>query len=688
MAIERKAVRLLILEESQNEAERIVSLFRDNGLATRAQRIDTAEALSEALTTVWDLCIASPNCAELPSLTALKVLQKSGRDLPYIQLLEEHDPELQLEALQLGAQDAVVQGEDQQLIFVIRRELDSLYERRSRRSAEVSLLEVEKRCQLLLESSLDAIAYVHDGMHIYANRAYLEIFGYDDPDDLEGLPMTDLIAEQDQEGFKKFLRNYSNDKSARADFQCTAVTATAKTFPVNINFSPAMYDGEPCVQVVLRTDQQGAELEQKLKVLNTLDQLTGLYNRQHFIDLLNNAAERSIHSGEQASLAYISIDRFASLSAELGLAGTDGLLVEVSRAIKQLSPDAQLARISDAVICILKPAATPEQHAPELNKLLETVAGKLFEVGTRTVQTTLSIGVAAMTEKNNQPDEVIGHARRSSESNSSGNHVHVHDPVDDLAASANQGDISAMIQHALQTNSFRLLFQPVISLRGEQEEMYEVLLRLINPKGEEVPPGDFLNTAIKAGVADRIDRWVLLNSIKLLAQHRAKGHQSTLFVHLSSASLQDLSLIAWLSKALRAARLPGNCLVFQIRETDAVTHLKQVRDLLEELHKLGCRVALGQFGCTLNPFNTLKHLNVDFVKIDGSFTGELHEQEQQDALKEMLVVLHEQSKLSIVPFVESASILSVLWQAGVNYIQGHYLQSPTSNMDYDFGSNE
>ena len=111
--------------------------------------------------------------------------------------------------------------------------------------------------------------------------------------------------------------------------------------------------------------------------------------------------------------------------------------------------------------------------------------------------------MAAISEKTGKAAEVLDRARRCSEENDQGNHLHIHNPVDDLAASASRGNIIAMIQHALETNSFRLLFQPVISLRGEQDELYEVLLRLVTPQGDEVAPNDFLNAAISAGLAEK-----------------------------------------------------------------------------------------------------------------------------------------------------------------------------------------
>jgi EAL domain-containing protein (putative c-di-GMP-specific phosphodiesterase class I) len=99
-------------------------------------------------------------------------------------------------------------------------------------------------------------------------------------------------------------------------------------------------------------------------------------------------------------------------------------------------------------------------------------------------------------------------------------------------------------------------------------------------------------------------------------------------------------------------------------------------------------VALSQFGCAINPFNTLKHMHIDFVKVDGSFSQDLSTPESQEALKVLLASLHAQAKMTIVPFIESASVLSTLWQAGVNYIQGYYLQGPSQSMDYDFSEGD
>tara|TARA_Y100001949_G_scaffold152973_1_gene139641 strand:+ start:33155 stop:35221 length:2067 start_codon:yes stop_codon:yes gene_type:complete len=687
MAPQKKTIRLLILEDSQNEAERLVSLFRNAGQATRVHRLTSSEDLADVLQQTWDLLINAPTSTNLDPSEAIGAIRKQAKDIPVIQLIDGNDSDAITEALALGAQGALPQGEDEWLILVASRELANLEERRARRSAELALREAEKRCQLLLESSVDAIAYVHDGMHIYANRAYLELFGYEDVEELEGMPMIDLIASCDQGEFKGFLKNYQSLQGS-AELVCGGVRADGSSFKASMHFSPASYDGEPCIQVVIRAESDNAELE-KLREISSQDLVTGLYNRNHFLESLDGAVERAVNAGKNSSLAYLRIDRFASLQAEIGLGDSDRLLAELAQLLRgQFPQNAELARFGDDAFAVLMDEATPKQLEQPLSELLKKVEGHLFDVGGRTVQTSLSIGVAALDEQTAKARDVVDRAHRCAEELTDGNAVRIYDPARELAAAASRGNVLAMLQQALEKNSFRLLFQPIISLRGDSHEHYEVLLRLLDPEGAEVPPGEFLDAAKEAGLASKIDRWVLLNSIRLLAEHRNKGHSTRLMVHLSGTSLQDPSLLSWLGAALKASRLPPDSLVFQLDENDAVAYLRQAKALTQGLAGLGCRVALNQFGCVLNPLNTLKHLDADFVKIDGSYTQDLSRQENQEALKQLLAQLHEQAKQTIVPFVDSATVLATLWQAGVGYIQGQYLQGPSQSMDYNFSSDE
>lgn len=186
--------------------------------------------------------------------------------------------------------------------------------------------------------------------------------------------------------------------------------------------------------------------------------------------------------------------------------------------------------------------------------------------------------------------------------------------------------------------------------------------------------------------AIKIDRWVILQTIKQLASHRSRGHDTRLFLNITAETLQDKTFTPWLSVALKAARLPGDSLIFQIREGDANNYMKQAKEFTKAVHELHSKVSIAQFGCALNPFNTLKHIDADYVKIDGSFTEEIQKSDEaKEQVKEMVKSLQNAGKLTIIPLVENASVLATLWQAGVNYIQGYYLQAPVPEMNYDFG---
>lgn len=685
MAIDAQAIRVLILDDSQNNAERLVSVLRNAGHATRAHRVSSVEDLHESLQQSWDLCLA---CTETSFMTAADacLIISQAYDIPFILLSDKDDCETRTEALRTGMQDVVLASSDTLLVLVVKRELANLSARRQRRITERSLKETEKRCQLLLDSSVDAIAYVLDGMHIYANRSYTQMFGYDDPDDLAAEPMLGLIAGKDQDSFKEFIRHYAA-QGEYGEMRCTAVDSDGKEFPVMLSFSPANYDGEPCTQVVIRAETASAEFEEKLKAMASHDLVTGLFNRSWFQEQLDRASQLAVTNGQPSTLVYISIDNFGALQADIGIGGSDLLLADLAQILRGFfSEDALLARFGDDACSILLEGKEPEVVAGQLTSLLKQIESHLFEANSRTIRITASIGVSCISETNPEPTQSIERAHRLAEqvSQAGGNALKVFNPLEELEHMANRGNIIAQIRHALETDAFKLEFQPVISLRGDSAEHYEAFLRLLNNQGEEIPPTEFQSAAQESGLAMDIERWLISRSVTLLAQHRSKGADTRLILNLSSASLQDPEIVKWISALLKETRLPADALIFQFNDADANNYLKHAKVLTESLQSIHARISLSNFGGALNPYAVLKHLPVDYVKIDESFSSDLNNPDNVEQLKEMIATLHNQGKLTIVSNVDSAIMMPTLWQAGVNYIQGNYLQPPSDSMNYSF----
>ncbi|MGF2686972.1 EAL domain-containing protein [Marinobacter sp. DUT-3] len=685
-------VHLLILDPSQNDAESLVSLLRNSGKATRAHRITSEEDLEEALKNGnWDLLLARDIEQEFGADDALAMIRRMDKDIPFILLSGEYDRDRTVSVMRAGAQDTVPFQYTDQLVLVVNRELAALDDRRRRRVLESHLREAEQRCQLLLESSKDAIAYINDGMHIYANQSYMEFLGYDDIDELICIPVLDTLTPESQDRYKEFMKSFAESGKDGMTMTCVARRSDDNELNVVMSVSAATYDGEACTQIVLQPEHSDAELEEKLRQISSQDLLTGLYNRQYLMDALGQAVANAGKNNETGALAYIALDNFMSLKSQVGIAGADLLLGDLANMLREHAPEkATLARMSDDAFCFLCQPGDEKALANQCEALCKTIEDHLFDINGRTVQLTLSIGVAAITENSPKAPDVLGRAHtasaelRKKEGHAHGNGVLVYNPADYEALDDNNS--AEAIQKALDENRFRLLFQPIINLRGDGEEHYEAFVRMLDKDGEEVSPYGFLPPVGPTDMSIKIDRWVILQTIKQLASHRSRGHDTRLFLNITAETLEDKTFTSWLSVALKAARLPGDSLIFQIREGDANNYMKQAKEFSRAIHELHCKISICQFGCALNPFNTLKHINVDYVKIDGSFTEEIQKSDEaKEKVKEMVKSLQSSGKLTIIPLVENAGVLATLWQAGVNYIQGYYLQAPVPEMNYDFG---
>ncbi len=203
----------------------------------------------------------SPNVSE-----AVQAASRGGKDVSVVVVLDALREEDISNALRDAAHAVALATRSDQFVAVVRREAESLTMRRSVRRLETALRESERRCNVLLESSRDPVAYVHEGMHVRANKAYLEMFGYEDFDEIEGVSILDMIAPEAADGFKTLLKNLSKGEKPPAKLDIKARGANGKSFDAVMEFTEASYEGEPCQQIVLRRPVASAELAAEIDV--------------------------------------------------------------------------------------------------------------------------------------------------------------------------------------------------------------------------------------------------------------------------------------------------------------------------------------------------------------------------------------------------------------------------------------
>jgi EAL domain-containing protein (putative c-di-GMP-specific phosphodiesterase class I) len=245
------------------------------------------------------------------------------------------------------------------------------------------------------------------------------------------------------------------------------------------------------------------------------------------------------------------------------------------------------------------------------------------------------------------------------------------------------------IQSALDNNCFVTVYQPIVNLAAEPAENYEILLRMLDEKGDEIAPGAFMGSAEKAGLMTAIDRWVVSNAIHALIERQKEKANTRFFIKLSSCSLRDSSLEAWLSEQLLEAKLPESSLVFEITEADATNYPEQAQALSKRLKQLNCQVALDHAGLAGEVKAVWGSLDLDYIKISGKLISNLSKNKEDQTMVGYIAAFAKgKNILTIAQFVQDATVLAFLWQNGINYIQGYYLQRPDTALTYDFSQEQ
>ncbi|TAH41388.1 MAG: EAL domain-containing protein [Gammaproteobacteria bacterium] len=683
-------IKLLLIEDSVDEAEQIISMLRNGGIALRPSRAANEAELEDLLERQPpDMILANLGSRDLPLRQAVEAVNRSGKDVSTIVYGSNLTDNQIVEAFQHGARGLALQNRADHLQVIVRREFEALTMRRSVRRLENALRESERRCSDLLDSSRDPIAYVHEGMHVRANRAYLETFGYEDFEDIESMSILDMVAADDADDFKALLKRLSKGERPPQKLNLKAQRGDGSTFDAVMEFAEAMYEGEPCQQIVFRQQVVDTVASGELEELRTKDLITDLFNRKYLTTELDRVVAAANAGTSDQALILLELDNYKTVLDGIGLGNTDLLLGDMASLMKRHLKETDIAgRLGEHTFGIIVSDRNAEAVAQLAESLRKAFEERIFEVGKNSINLTISVAGSLIVESASNGNAVLDQASvtlRTIQAEG-GNRARVFDPAakDKEDAEKNRHWLK-LIKDALGNDGYILFYQPVISLQGAEGEFYEVLLRMKGPKGE-ILPAFFMPIAEQHGLLPQLDRWVIGTAIKAIAEREQSGRKTSFFIKLSPQSLEDPGLLPWIALQLKNARQRGDALIFEMPESKVVTNLKPARAFVRGLEQLHCGFALEQFGSGLNSFQLLKHIPAHYLKIDRSYMADLPKnKENQERIKSMCDQAHNAGKLTVAEFVEDAASMAILFSCGMNFVQGNFLQEPEQVMTYDFG---
>ena len=518
------------------------------------------------------------------------------------------------------------------------------------------------------------------GEFLTVNPAFVRLLGYETEQDLRATRFDELIA--DDAGIAALTGQFEETEEIRnvevalKAKDGPAVDALLNARAVRTDDGTLLYH-EGIVTDISHIKRQ----EEQLLHLATHDPLTGLHNRREFNAILDRHLTRAKRYGGEGAVLWMDLDGFKEINDGLGHKVGDELLASLAHRMKSTIRESDvLARLGGDEFAILYPNVDSTRAQIAATRLLEAIRQHTANIQGQAIRTTASMGIVLFpahgmhaTELLMQADMAMYRAKEQGR-----NRFCVYSPEQQaLEAPEQRIDWLRLVREALETDGFVLYAQPILDLRTDEIVRYEILLRLLDRDGGIIPPGAFLDIAEQFGLSGDIDRWVLRKTTDLLSNAAIREKGVSFAINLSPRTMTDREFLEMISRMPALDVIGPVRLVMEITETAAIYNIHVAKDFLRTLRGRGYEFALDDFGMGFSSFYQLKNLDVDYLKIDGSFIRNLsHDPVDKHLVLAMVHLARSLGKQTIAEFVEDGEILGMLREIGVDCAQGFYIGRP------------
>jgi diguanylate cyclase (GGDEF)-like protein len=439
------------------------------------------------------------------------------------------------------------------------------------------------------------------------------------------------------------------------------------------------------ISAVTNRVRRARALNQRVGIHHARDPVTGLYHRGYFIERLAHSLleEPDTHLG---GLLFMIIDGAQAIRDRIGLSAFDTLLGQAGALLASLITNQDMAaRYGDTSFVILAPGYAEQALVTFAEEIKTRFEKHIFEFSDKSLALAVNIGIAPLVQGWSDTSSILNAAERAcAQARVDTSHkVHLYETPSAAQPTSEKDLLLTAIQDAVRNQRFELLFQPIASLSGDAEEQFQVLLRLRDSRGRVHTAAEIVPLAEEFELIDAVDRWVLSRCLKLLQERDRIDRPIRLFVSQSIAAFDDTDRVQWLNQLIQSHQISSNRLVIELRATDVQSYLHRGIEFCTAARHAGLRISLTGFEASTSSYQMLQHLAIDYLKLSAKYVGSsahLHQRE----LKQLIDFAHNRAIYIVAPLVEHAQTASDLWSAGVDFIQGDFVQQATQDLDFDF----
>jgi diguanylate cyclase (GGDEF)-like protein/PAS domain S-box-containing protein len=609
----------------------------------------------------------------------------SGEDVPRrleIQLINGNESGLWVET-----QSSNIEFHGHAAILTVARDISH------RKSLEVSLGRGKKQAQYTLESIAEGVITTdNDGLVDYMNKSAEALIGTK-RDDAAGHRIGELFTLVDDADRRPLgdpvERCLAMRRRVNMGRRAVMVTTDGEhEHSIEITASPIRGPGNGVSGAVVVFHDVGEirGLTRKMSYQASHDPLTGLINRREFERRLDEAmddahAEEAVHM-----LFYMDLDRFKAVNDSCGHLAGDNMLREVAGLIKEQVRDSdfvgRLGGDEFGALLIGCPIDKARQIAVDICNAIADYRfvwkDKIFNIG-------ISIGLVEISHISGTLQDVMSAADSACyvAKQEGRGRVHVYSARDEVVA-RERGDIQWLrrLQTALHEDEFTLATQPIIAMSGGSESgpACEVLIRLPDSSGRVPDSAEFLRPAERYQLMPQIDRWVVNSALMAISSGEIKvpGGRNCA-INLSAQTLGDESFLSYVVDSLDRSGVAPSSICFEVTEAAILSNIQHAQRFIEVLHGIGCEFSLDDFGSGMGSFSSLKHLPIDYLKIDGNYTRNLQSDEVNQEMVMAMIKLARTMQFRIVAEeVEHQEDFDWLRDVGVDFAQGNFIDAPTT----------